>query len=114
MLHAVFLLTLFLYLCLLSMVRPVGQGVHVAFVFALGLLALSDLGLALFFRARKVDASVEALRMHPDDPSALNQWRLGMILSFCLAEAIACSDLCCRHLGPIGKSPAPSSLLPRR
>lgn len=98
-LHAVFLLTMFLYICMLSIVRPVGQGVQFTFVLALGFLALSDLGIALFFRKQKVEASVETLRTHPDDPAALNQWCVGMILSFCFAETIALFGFVLKILG---------------
>ena len=90
---------MFLYIYVLYVIRPVSQGVQPTFVFALVLLALSDLGFALFFRARKVDASVEVLRAHPHDAAALNQWRIGMILSFCFAETIALFGFVLKILG---------------
>ena len=37
--------------------------------------------------------------MHPNDPAALNQWRLGMIGSFVFAETIALLGFVLRFLG---------------
>jgi hypothetical protein len=55
-------------------------------VIALGVLALADLGVALSFRARLVQASEERPRTNPKNALALGQWRVGTIMSFAFAE----------------------------
>jgi hypothetical protein len=97
--HAVFLLTMFLYIFVLGLIRPTDQPVQPMIMFAFAFFALGDLGVALFVRSRKVQASEEKLRMHPNDPAALNQWRLGMIGSFVFAETIALLGFVLRFLG---------------
>jgi hypothetical protein len=98
-LHAVFLLTMFLYIFVLGLIRPTDQTVQPTILFAFAFFALGDLGVALFVRSRKVQASEEKLRMHPNDPAALIQWRLGMIGSFVFAETIALLGFVLRFLG---------------
>ena len=98
-LHAVFLLTMFLYIVVLRLIKTPEHAVPTGIVLVFALVAFSDVGIALFIRSRKVRASEEKLRTQPNDPGALNQWRVGMITSCVLAETIALLGFVLRILG---------------
>jgi hypothetical protein len=98
-LHAVFLLTMFLYIVVLRLIQSADQTVPAGIVFAFALVAFSDVGIALFIRSRKVRASEEKLRTQPNDPGTLNQWRVGTIISFVLAETIGLLGFILKFLG---------------
>jgi hypothetical protein len=98
-LHAVFLLTMFLYIVVLRLIQHADQTVPAGIVFAFALVAFSDVGIALFIRSRKVRASEEKLRTQPNDPGTLNQWRVGTIISFVLAETIGLLGFILKFLG---------------
>jgi hypothetical protein len=98
-LHATFLTTIFLYLFMLSQIRPVAHEVQPQLVYGLAFASLTDLGIALYFRARKVQVSEERLRTNPGDVSALAEWRAGTILSFVFAESIALFGVLLKGLG---------------
>jgi len=97
--HAIFLLTIFLYLGLLKFIVPAGKGVDQIFVAALVLVCVGDVVLASLLRKQKVHASEEKLRVNPKDGAALQQWRAGMILSFVFTECIALFGLVLKILG---------------
>jgi divalent metal cation (Fe/Co/Zn/Cd) transporter len=99
MIHATFLLTIFLYLLLLRFIQPVGKSVDQTFVVALAIVCVADVGIASFLRRQKVHASEEKLRANPEDKAALNEWRTGMILSFVFTECIALFGLVLKVLG---------------
>lgn len=106
-LHAAFLLAMFLYIYMLTIIRPVGQGVSMELVVALGVLAVADLNVALFFRARKVKASEEKLRARPDDAAALKEWRLGNITTFAFTETICLFGFVLKIMGAGWKIASP-------
>ena len=54
---------------------------------AFGFLCFTILGIVLFFRAKKIRPAFDVLRLKPDDPAALQQWRTGAILTAVLLEA---------------------------
>jgi hypothetical protein len=98
-LHAVSLLTMFLYIIVLRLIKTPDQTVPPGIVLAFAFAAFSNVGIALFIRSRKVQPSEEKLRTQPNDPGALNQWRVGMIISFVLAETIALLGFVLKFLG---------------
>src|SRR5437667_2656473 len=98
-LHAVFLLTMFLYIVILRLIKTPQQTLAPGIVLAFALVAFSDVAIALFIRSRKVRASEEKLRTQPNDPGVLNQWRVGMIISFVFAETIGLLGFVLKFLG---------------
>jgi len=98
-LHAVFLLTMFLYIVVVRLIKTPEQTVPPGMVLAFALVACSDVGIAMFIRSRKVWASEGKLRTQPNDAGALNQWRVGMIISFVLAETIGLLGFVLKFLG---------------
>jgi hypothetical protein len=98
-LHTAFLLTMFLYIMVLALIKPVNHAGPSAVVLACAFLAFSDVGIAMFIRSRKVQAPEEKLRIEPNDAAALNQWRIGMISSFVFAETIALLGFVLKFLG---------------
>ena len=98
-LHAGFLLTMFLYIAVLRLIKTAEQTVPPRIVLAFALVAFSDVGIAMFIRSGKVRASEEKLRAQPNDAGALNQWRVGMIISFVLAETIGLLGFVLKILG---------------
>ena len=97
--HAAFLLTMFLYIVVLRLIKTPEQTVPPGIVLAFAVVAFSDVGIAMFIRSRKVRASEEKLRTQPNDAGALNQWRVGMIISFVLAEAIGLLGFVLKFIG---------------
>jgi hypothetical protein len=98
-LHAIFLLTMFLYIVILRLIKTPDQTVPAGIVLAFAVVAFSDVGIAMFIRSRKVRASEEKLRTQPNDAGALNQWRAGMIVSFVLAETIGLLGFVLKFIG---------------
>jgi F0F1-type ATP synthase membrane subunit c/vacuolar-type H+-ATPase subunit K len=98
-LHAGFLLSMFLYILILRLIKAPDQTVPAGTVLAFAFVAFSDVGIALFIRSGKVRAAEKILRTQPNDAGALNQWRVGMIVSFALAETIALLGLALKFLG---------------
>ena len=99
-LHVAFVTTWFLFILLLKFVQPpFGTTAPEFFPLALGFVCISEVGLALFFRARLIAASETVLRSDPDDKAALAKWRTGNLLSFCFAETITLFGLMLKFLG---------------
>lgn len=98
-LHAIFLLTMFLYIVVLRLIKTPEQTVPPGIVLAFAVVAFSDVGIAMFIRSRKVRASEEKLRTQPNDAGALNQWQVGMIVSFVLAETIGLLGFVLKFIG---------------
>jgi uncharacterized protein YhhL (DUF1145 family) len=73
-LHAAFLMTMFLYVVALNIIQPIGKTPSIELIVALGALVVADLNAALFFRSRKVKPAEEKLRLRSDDAAALNEW----------------------------------------
>jgi len=99
-LHAVFLLVALLDLWLPLMVIHVDtQGVAIQIVGAFGFVALSNVGLAIYFRSRDVQPCSETLRRNPDDTDAAAKWRRGVILSLVFCISIVLLGLALRIIG---------------
>jgi len=65
----------------------------------LGLVAMSTIGIGLFFRGRNLNPAAERLRTNPDDTTAAGQWRGGVVLSLACAESVVLFGLALRMLG---------------
>lgn len=98
-LHAVYLLTVALYIYVLVLMRPQEHDVPLAIVISLVGVSAGTIAQAMFFRSRKVTPAVEILRRNPEDASALANWRFGNVLSFTLAEAIVLFGFALKYLG---------------
>ena len=65
----------------------------------IGLLAISEILLLFFFRARMLRGAIDVLRTAPEDVPALARWRQASIVSWGLSLAIALYGLVLRYLG---------------
>ena len=99
MLHFAFITTWFLFLFLLRYLNPPEKPVAAFLLLALGVVCVSNIGLALFFRSRYLTSSAETLRAHPDDATALARWRVGNVLSFTFAETVTLFGVLLEFLG---------------
>jgi hypothetical protein len=100
-LHVAFVITWFLFILVLKFVQPT-FGITNApefFPLALGFVGVSEVGLALFFRARLIATSEAVLRSDSGNKAALAKWRTGNLLSFCFAETISLFGLMLKLLG---------------
>ena len=97
--HAAFVTTWFLFLLVIHLTAPVQQHVSLTVVQAVALVALTDIGLALYFRSQYMGRSAEALREQPGDTAGLARWRTGNIVSFTFAETITLCGLALKFLG---------------
>jgi hypothetical protein len=99
-LHVAFVMTWFLFILVLKFVQPpFGTTAPEFFPLALGFVCVSEIGLALFFRARLIAPSEAVLRSDSGNKAALAKWRTGNLLSFCFAETITLFGLMLKLLG---------------
>ena len=100
-LHVGFVTAWLSFIFVLKFFQP-AEGVTNApsfFPLVLGFVCVSEVGLALFFRARLIATSEAILRADPENKDALAKWRTGNLLSFCFAETITLFGLMLRLLG---------------
>jgi len=81
------------------MLRPAERPVSPIITGAIALVCLSDIGIAIFYRARLITPSVERLRTNAQDAEAIGQWRKGVILSFAFAESVVLFGFALKVLG---------------
>ena len=98
-LHAVFMLTVLLYIFTLIVLHPQERKVSSATVSSFAAESIAAAGLALLFRSRKIKPALEILHGDPEDTSALARWRSGNILSFVLTETIVLFGFMVKYLG---------------
>jgi F0F1-type ATP synthase membrane subunit c/vacuolar-type H+-ATPase subunit K len=67
-------------------------------VFALGFVAVADLGIGFFLRRNILDPARETLHRQPDDANALTAWRSGHVLGFVFPETVVLFGLVVRLL----------------
>jgi hypothetical protein len=98
-LHAVFLFTQFQFLWLFYFLHPPETGGKPMVVIAFAIVAVANVNVAMLLRRRNVTAAEEKLRASPNDPAAIKQWRLGMLLSFTFAESICLFGFMLKFVG---------------
>lgn len=74
------------------------RDVHTVWVGFL-MLALSNAGLAFYFRIKLLQPAVETLQTSPNDKRALARWRFMNLLSFVLAESTVLLGFGLRFIG---------------
>jgi hypothetical protein len=100
MIHAAFLLASILYILVAAAyAHTAEQSMPGIFPIAAGLVAMSSVGIAFFFRMRDVQPSGAKLRDNPDDATAAAKWRGGVLLSLVFCESIVLFGLALRFLG---------------
>jgi hypothetical protein len=98
-LHLSFLALPFLLIAVLTRIQPSQQGQPSLMPMVLGVLAVSEIGIATVFRARLLPEAAEKLRTSPGDAQALGRWQQGNILSFTFATTIVLYGFVLRVLG---------------
>ena len=68
-------------------------------VLAFGLVALTSLGISLFFRRRIVQPAAERLSNNPEDSLAARRWRSGVLVSLVFCESVVLFGLALRFTG---------------
>ena len=96
--HVVLLVSIVLYAFVAEILDVIGLYNE---TFFLGFLAVAvvQIGVVLFFRARMVGTAAVDLRIRPEDGAALNRWRAGNMTVFVLCEAVALLGLALRVVG---------------
>ncbi len=64
-----------------------------------GIVSFALVGLAVFFRKTKIQPALEALQLKPVNPTALQRWRTGGILTAVLLEGVVLFGFTLRFLG---------------
>jgi hypothetical protein len=98
-LHAVFLVTIPLYVFATILLHFQEQPISPLVFAAIALASLWDIALAMLFRSRKITPAVEVLKKNPDDDEALALWRGGVVLSFAFCETLVLFGLLLKFLG---------------
>ncbi len=97
--HSALLGAIVLYVGITVVFAPPVKPVAAPVIGALAAVAISGAMMALILRSRLVGPAEEVLRNHPEDDSALGQWRAGQIVSLALAEAVVLYGLVLKFLG---------------
>jgi hypothetical protein len=98
-LQGVFIVTMFLYLYVLSVVPHQPGNIAPAMFWGVAAMAFGALCAGQFVRKRMVGGALEKLRVDPDDRAALGTWRVGVILACVFTETIALFGFALRFLG---------------
>ncbi len=98
-LHAVFMLTVPLYIYTLVVLHPQERKISSAMVSSFAVESIAAAGLALLFRSRKITPALEILHRNPEDTAALARWRAVNILSFTLTETIVLFGFVLKYVG---------------
>jgi hypothetical protein len=98
--HGVMLFAMILYVFTAEKLIPhQPRDLNNAFPETFGILSLTSIGLALFFRRNKIQPATETLQLKPDDAVALLQWRTAGILTAVLLEIVVLFGFALRNLG---------------
>lgn len=98
--HAAFLLAAILYVWVPSrIVHDSGKATPMAILLAFGLVALSSLGISVFFRRLIVQPAAERLSKNPEDSQAAGRWRNGVLVSLVSCESVVLFGLALRFIG---------------
>jgi hypothetical protein len=100
LLHALFCVTIPLYLVLISLAPPlVERPVAPMIPLVIAGISATDVWIASRLRARLIPPSIDALEKDPEDRMALQNWRKGCIISFTHAMTLALFGLVIKFLG---------------
>jgi hypothetical protein len=102
LLHTAFLVTWFLLIFVIVEIIEQGTLAGSAPPFLpiiLSFVCLSEIGVALVFRARFIGEAETILRGDPENTVAIAKWRTGNLFSFCVAETIALFGFVLRFMG---------------
>lgn len=88
-LHAVFLLSVFLlFFVLVQVGRPEGS-VPPVFLWGMAMAGATNILIAVVVRSRHLTPALEILRTAPDDAEALRRWRMGNVIGFVFSDSIS-------------------------
>jgi hypothetical protein len=77
------------------------------FLWSLGILSVVELAVGQAVRSKFIQPAFETLRTKPDDVTSLNRWRMGVIVSDCLAMSVVLYGLMIHLLGGTDRQVAP-------
>ena len=98
--HLAMLVAMILYVFTAEVVLPhQAHDLNQIFQLGIGFVCVTILGLIVFFRTTKIRPALNTLQLKPDDPAALQQWRVGSILTAVMLETIVLFGLVLRILG---------------
>lgn len=97
--HAGFLVSWCAFIYVVNIIQPSSTGAPEFFPVTLGMVAASEIGLALFLRSRFIATAEAALRSNPEDRAAAAKWMRGQLLSLVLAETVTLFGLVLKVLG---------------
>ena len=98
-LHLAFVVTWFLFVLVVVLVKPPVQAMQPLLPFIFALAALGSVSLGCVLRKARIDRPLEVLRNAPDNPQALIEWRSGNLTLFVLAETVTLLGLVLKFLG---------------
>jgi hypothetical protein len=108
MVHVCLMVSILLYAYLMSMVPGQAPGsLDTTLFWAPGAMSVIGLCLGQFIRSQKLRPAFERLQTKPDDPPSLAQWRIGVIVSDCLAETVALCGFAIHMLGATNRHVTP-------
>jgi hypothetical protein len=97
--YATFVITFFLFIFMIQMVKPPEKPVSPVVIAAFAFAAISYVPIGATLRKRFLDGASESLRKDPADSKGLRLWRTGNIFSFCIAESAMLFGVALKFLG---------------
>ena len=98
--HAVFLLTSILYMIIPMVVfKTQTKEVHPAVILAISFIAVSDVGMDIFYRSKFFPSLAEVLLKNLQDAAAARKWFIGVVRSYVFCEMTILFGLALRILG---------------
>ena len=97
--YATFVITFFLFIFIIQMVKPPEKPVSPAVIGAFVFAAISYVPIGATMRKKFLAGASENLSKNPADPKGLGLWRLGNVLSFCFAESAMLFGVVLKFLG---------------
>jgi hypothetical protein len=89
LIHVALMVSMLLYVYIMWMIpAKSSETLDPTFLLTLDLVGISSVGVAKRIRSKCLRPAFETLRTKPDDAASLGRWRVGVIVSDALAEAV--------------------------
>ena len=107
LLHAAFLITIFLFIFVVHIAAIGERSISFSIVAGIVCVAVADIGVGFTLRRQFMNKAEQALEVEFDARKALADWRVANILSFAHAETVALFGVALKFLGASWKIAGP-------
>jgi hypothetical protein len=106
--HCIMMASMFFYIYFVEfMSAHESRDLNHSFVFGIAFANLVIIGIAFFFRTKKIGPAMASLQLNPNDVTALQQWRTGALVTAVMMEATVLFGFVLRVMGASLKTSLP-------